>query len=131
MTNRYSRIHEIVSAIQYTGRNKSEIFDLVGSKVKTSSDQESIMVQTPHGNIYVLVHNWIVKKPDGAFHIMRNDEFHEMYETGNHNNAVIEISEDEAKRMLKDIRDIQEELKLTLVHLIEYEKVVMFILADV
>ena len=81
MVNRYRRINENVSAIQYTGRNKSEILDLAGSNVKISQDHESIMATTPLGNIYVLKDDWVVLKPDGTTHIMRNDEFHEIPDT--------------------------------------------------
>ena len=41
-----------------------------------------------------------------------------------------EISEDEVKRILTDIRDIQKEIKLVNVHLIELEKYFMFIATD-
>ena len=130
MPEKYSIINETVSAIQYVGDNKQVILDLAGSNVKTSQDQESIMVKTPLGSIYVLVGDWVVKKPDGQFHIIRKDEFHEMYELSETAIKTTEPTQDQAKRMIGDIRIIQNELRLTLTHLIEYEKVLMFILAD-
>lgn len=131
MPDQYSTISETVDAIQYRGDNKQAILDFAGSKVWISEDQESIMVKTPHGSIYVLVDDWVVKKPDGQFHIMRNDEFNEIYRPQDKTEAdTTELTKVQAKRILEDIRDIRREIELTNVHLIELEKLFMLMFTD-
>ena len=131
MLDKYSTVLETVDAIQYNGDNKQAILDFAGSTVWISEDQESIMVKTPHGSIYVLVNDWIVQRPDGQFHIMRDDEFHEMYRTQDKTETkTTEITKDEIKRTLHDIRALQNEMKLTTVHLIELEKLFMCMVVD-
>lgn len=130
MTDQYNTIQETVVAIQYSGDNKQAIINFAGSKVWISEDQESIMVKTPHGSIYVLVDDWVVQKPDGTFHIMRDDEFHEIYKPLDQaETETTELTRDEVKRVLHDIRAMQEEMNLTTVHLIELEKLFMLMVA--
>lgn len=131
MPDQYNTIQETVAAIQYSGDNKQAIINFAGSKVWISEDQESIMVKTPHGSIYVLVDDWVVQKPEGAVYIMKDDEFHEIYRPQDQaEEETTEITREEIKRILRDIRALQNEIKLILTHSYEFEKAFMWMVAD-
>lgn len=130
MPDKYKQIQSPVTAVQYKGTNKLEIQEFAGSKAIISLGRKSIHINTITGGRYASESDWIVEIKGRGFDIVRNDVFHETYEPVNQDNVKAELSRDEVKQMLGDIRAMQEETKLTTVHMIKLERMFMCMVAD-
>ena len=129
MINEYSDIRPAVTAVQYLESNKQEILEFAGKNAVGSPDQELIKIYTLNGFKFARVNDWIVQGKYQSFDVMKNDAFDKRYKlSSTAETTTTEPSEDQAKRILGDLQDIQGELKLTTVHMIELEKYLMLTL---
>lgn len=130
MPDKYKQIQSPVTAVQYSGDNKPEIQEFAGSKAIIALGRKSIYINTITGGRCASESDWIVEIKGQGFDIVRNDVFHETYEPVELRGARVELTQDEIKRILRDIRALGSEIKNTEVHVIELEKLFMCMVAD-
>ena len=71
----------VIEAIQWTGRNRQELFDFVGScSAFTVSISNSFCIQTLEGTMIANINDWIIKGVKGEFYPCKPDIFEQTYE---------------------------------------------------
>ena len=76
---KYRKKQVIVDAIQWTGRNKDEIFWFAGPFISVDLNDD-LIIETLEGNMRAKVGDYIIKGVDGEVYPCKQDIFEKTYE---------------------------------------------------
>lgn len=83
---KYRKKPVIIEAIQWDGKNLSEIEEFVGSRIRTSyydDGEEFLVIQTLEGDMKATKGDYIIKGVKGEFYPCKPDIFEQTYEEVN------------------------------------------------
>lgn len=88
---KYRKKPVVIEAIQWDGRNLSEIEDFVGKRIRTSyydNGEEFLVIQTLEGNMHASCGDYIIKGIKGEFYPCKPDIFEQTYESINNTQSI-------------------------------------------
>ena len=69
-----------IDAVQYTGKNKREIFEFTNMSAIIELWVDDLIIPTRNGKWPVLVGDWVIKGTVGEFSVLKDDIFRGLYE---------------------------------------------------
>ena len=79
MVKKYRKKPVIIEAIQWNGKNLSEIDNFVGGSLKTEGS--ILVIHTLEGNMEASINDYIIKGVNGEFYPCKPDIFDKTYES--------------------------------------------------
>ena len=78
MINKYRKKPVIIEAIQWDGKNLSEIDDFVGESIANKGT--TLIIHTLEGDMEASINDYIIKGVNGEFYPCKPDIFYKTYE---------------------------------------------------
>lgn len=78
---KYRKKPMVIDAIQWTGKNISEIFDFVDWVISISDRTKIVTIKTSEGPLIFSAGDWIVRNAEGEFYRLKRDIFDAVYES--------------------------------------------------
>lgn len=76
----YRKKPVVVEAVVWDGENQKEVFNFMGRKGVTCDGFNELVIETPEGEFYASVWDYIIKGVAGEFYPCKPDIFHATYE---------------------------------------------------
>lgn len=80
MIMKYRKKPVVIEAVQWTGKNQTEIDKFCGMNVVWSEDKKMFLVLTFEGAMLVSVSDYIIKGVNGEYYLCKPDVFEKTYE---------------------------------------------------